>query len=96
MAKVFATRTSRSPLTHKEIRTSGGFFGDSSGPKVAESSGRKRHTFITVREMFSRHTWVYVMRHKSDAVEMFEQFLADSRTYYVPSKVAIVRSDRGG
>ena len=36
------------------------------------------------------------MRHKSDAAEMFEQFLADTRADGVPSKVVIVRSDGGG
>ena len=68
---------------------------DLSGPKVVESLGRKRYTLI-VREDFSRYTWVYFMRHKSDAAEMFEQFLADTRTDGVPSKVVIVRSDGGG
>ena len=36
------------------------------------------------------------MRHKSDAAEMFEQFLADTRADGVPSKVVIVRADGGG
>ena len=36
------------------------------------------------------------MRHKSDAAELLEQFLADTRADGVPSKVAVVRSNRGG
>ena len=32
------------------------------------------------------------MRHKSDAAELFEQFLADSRAVGAPSIVVIVRS----
>ena len=36
------------------------------------------------------------MRHKSDAEEMFKQFLADTRADGVPSQVMIVRSDGGG
>ena len=36
------------------------------------------------------------MRHKSDAAELFKEFLADSRADDVPSKVVIVRSDGGG
>ena len=36
------------------------------------------------------------MRHKSDATELFEHFLADTRADDVPSKVVIVRSDEGG
>ena len=36
------------------------------------------------------------MRHKLDAAEMFEHFLADTRAGDVPSQVVIVRSDGGG
>ena len=36
------------------------------------------------------------MHHKSDAAEMSEQFLADTRADGVPPKVTIVRSDGGG
>ena len=36
------------------------------------------------------------MYHKSDAAEMFEQFLADARAGDVPSKVVVVNSDGGG
>ena len=64
---------------------------DLSGPKVIESPGRKRHTFVE-RDDLSPYTWVYFVRHKSDAVELFEQFLADSRADGVPSTVAIARS----
>ena len=70
-------------------------FVDLSGRKVVESPGRKSYTLI-VRDDFSRYTWVYFMRHKSDAAEMFEQFLVETRAHGVPSKVVIVRSDGGG
>ena len=46
-------------------------FVESSGPKAVESLGRKRFTLI-VRDDFSRYKWVYFMRHKSDAAELFE------------------------
>ena len=36
------------------------------------------------------------MRHKSDAAEMFKQFLSDTRADGVPSHVVNVRSDGGG
>ena len=36
------------------------------------------------------------MLHKSEAADVFEQFLADARADGVPSKVVIVRSDGGG
>ena len=64
-------------------------------PKVVESLERKRYTLI-VRDDFSRCTWVYFMRHKLDAAEMFEQFLVYTRADGVPSKVVIVRTDGGG
>ena len=70
-------------------------FVDLSGPKVVDLLGRKSYTLI-VRDDFSRYTWVYFMRHKSDAAEMFEQFLVETRAHGVPSKVVIVRSDGGG
>ena len=50
----------------------GRVFVDLSGPMVVESLGRVRYTLI-VRNDFSRYTWVYFMRHKSDAAEMFKQ-----------------------
>ena len=46
----------------------GRVFVDLSGPKVVESLGRKRYTL----DDFSRYTWVYFMRHKSDAAELFK------------------------
>ena len=36
------------------------------------------------------------MRHKPDAAELFEQFLADSRADDALFKVVFVRSDEGG
>ena len=49
----------------------GRVFVDLSAPKVVESDGGKRCTLI-VRDDFSRYTWVYFMRHKSDAAETFK------------------------
>ena len=68
---------------------------DLSGPKAVESHGGKRYTLI-VRDDFSRYTWAYFMRHKSDAADMFKQFLADTHADDVPSQVVTVRSDGGG
>ena len=68
---------------------------DLSGPKVVESDGGKRYTLI-VRDDFSWYTWVYFMRHKSDAAETFKQFFSDTRADGVPSQVVTVRSDGGG
>ena len=68
---------------------------NSSGSKVVDPHRGKRYTLI-VRDVFSRYTWVYFIRHKSDAAEMFKQFLADTRTDGVSSQVVIVRSNGGG
>ena len=68
---------------------------DLSGPKVVESHGGQRYTLI-VRNDFSRYTWVYFTRHKSDAEETFKQFLSDTRADDVSSQVVTVRSDGRG
>ena len=73
----------------------GRVFVDLSGPKVIKSHRGKRYTLI-VRDDYPRYTWLYFMRHKSDAAEMFQQFLADTRADGVPSLVVAVRSDGGG
>ena len=62
---------------------------------MEESLGKKRYTLVVCDE-FLRYMWVYFMRHKSDATELFQQFLANSRTDGVPSTVVIIRSDGGG
>ena len=73
----------------------GRVFVDLSGPKVVKSHGGKRYTLI-VRDDFSRYTWVYFLRHKSDAAETLKQFLSDTRADGVPSQVVTVLSDGGG
>ena len=45
---------------------------------------------------FSRFTWTYFMRQKSDAVALFEQFRADERVAGTPSAVEVVRTYEGG
>ena len=66
-------------FTHTRADTNlGSVLVDLSGPKVVEPLGRKRYT-LSLRDDFSRYTWVYFVRHKSDAARLFEQFLADSR-----------------
>ena len=49
-----------------------------------------------IRDDFTRMTWVYFLRKKSNATEAFKHFLADVRADGVPSTVEIVRSDGGG
>ena len=50
----------------------GRIFVDLSEPMVVESHGGKRYTLI-VRGDFTRYTWVYFMRHKSDTAETFKR-----------------------
>ena len=66
-----------------------------SGPKVVKSHGWKRYTLI-VRDDFSRYTWVYFTRRKSDAAEILKQFLSGTHADGVPSQVMSVRSDGDG
>ena len=68
---------------------------DLSGSKAVESHGGKRYTLI-VRDDFPRYTWVHYLRPKSDAAEMFKQFLAGTRAEGVLSQGVIVRPDGGG
>ena len=62
---------------------------------MVESLRRKRYVLM-VRDDLLRNTWGYFMRHKSDAAETVELFLADTREDGVPSKVSIALSDGGG
>ena len=76
---VLRSRTSsKIPLSHEQIKRSEGLE-YLRGPEVVESLGRKRYTLL-VCDPFSRYTWMYFMRHKSDAVELFQQFLVGVET----------------
>ena len=50
---------------------------------------------LLICDDFSRFTWTYFMRQKSDTVALFEQFLADERVAENTSAVEVVRSDEG-
>ncbi|CAN0133483.1 unnamed protein product [Discosporangium mesarthrocarpum] len=51
---------------------------------------------MIVRDDFSRYTWVYPLRHKSEAREKFKLLLAENNLGTAPSAVLRVRSDDGG
>ena len=74
--RVFA-RASSSPCTHADKKL-GRVLVNLSGPKVLESLGRKRYTLVVLDD-FSRYTWVYFVRHKLEATELFEQLFAYTR-----------------
>ena len=65
MAKGFRKGIKRSTHTRADNNL-GRVLVDLSGPKVVESLGKKWYT-LTVRDNFSRFTWVCFVRHKSDA-----------------------------
>ncbi|CAM9259353.1 unnamed protein product, partial [Laminaria digitata] len=73
----------------------GRVFVDLSGPKRTPSLLGKRYVML-VMDDFTRHAWLYFLKHKSDAAGTFRKFLADVRADGVPSKVENVRSDNGG
>ena len=51
---------------------------------------------LLICDDFSRFTWTYFMRQKSDTVALFEQFLADECVAGTPSAVKMIRSDEMG
>ncbi|KAM1068509.1 hypothetical protein ACFX2A_000471 [Malus domestica] len=50
--------------------------------------------FLTIVDDYTRCTWVYLMRHKSDTCTFFMHFIALVETQYM-STVKIIRSDNG-
>ena len=67
---------------------------DICGPITPKSFGDKRY-FITFIDDYTRKTWVYFLKEKSEAFETFKKFkvMVEKRTgYYIKA----LRSDRGG
>ena len=67
-------------------------FMDVSGPKLVESVGGMKCSFL-IRDGFPRKIWTYFGKHKSDTTNAFEQNLADVGTQCIPSVVQTVRPD---
>ena len=61
----------------------GCFFVDICGEKSVESIGEKQYMLL-ICDDFSRFTWTYFMRQKSDTITLFEQFLTDERVAETP------------
>ncbi|CAM9894135.1 unnamed protein product, partial [Ascophyllum nodosum] len=79
----------------KADKVFGRLFVDICGKKYVEPIGGKRYMLL-ICDDFSRFTWTYFMRQKSDTVTLFEQFLANERVAGNPSAVEVVRLDEGG
>lgn len=67
---------------------------DVCGPIPTPSPGKKRYT-MTIIDDYSRYTWVYFLKEKSEVNTILKQFIEMSRTQMnkIPK---CVRSDRGG
>ena len=72
----------------------GRVFVDLSGPKRTPSLSGARYVML-VKDDYSRHAWVYFLKHTSDSGDAFRKFFDDARADGVPSKVEIVRSNNG-
>ncbi|CAL2238881.1 unnamed protein product [Prunus armeniaca] len=62
------------------------------GYKVASISGAKY--FLTIVDDYTRCTWIYLMKHKSDARTLLVNFINMIATQF-DSKIKIIRSDNG-
>ena len=94
MAKGIARPIKRN--THsRAIKMFGRVFVDVCGKKKVSGKGGKKYMLL-ICDDYSRFTWVYFLRSKSEAVVYFKQFLSDVRATGTPSTVEIVRSDKGG
>ncbi|KAK0576062.1 hypothetical protein LWI29_011265 [Acer saccharum] len=67
---------------------------DVCGPMSIQARGGYEY-FITFTDDYSRFGYVYLMRHKSDAFDMFKAFKAEVENQ-LENHIKILRSDRGG
>ncbi|KAK0605321.1 hypothetical protein LWI29_025463 [Acer saccharum] len=67
---------------------------DVCGPMSIQARGGYEY-FITLTDDYSRFGYVYLMRHKSDAFDMFKAFKAEVENQ-LEKHIKILRSDRGG
>ena len=51
--------------------------------------------YVTFTDNFSRHGYVYLIRHKSDTFEKFKEFKHEVENQ-LGKKIKVLRSDRGG
>ena len=94
MAKGYQTGISRRTGNRAQNKL-GRVFVDLNGRKDVASLGGKHYAMI-VRDDYSRESWLYFLRRKSDSDSAFNRFLANVRADGFPSAVHIVRSDNGG
>ncbi|KAG8498488.1 hypothetical protein CXB51_005003 [Gossypium anomalum] len=90
-------KMTKSPFTGKSERASdllGLIHSDVCGPINTQAKGGF-HYFITFTEDFSRYGYVYLMGHKSEALEKFKEFKNEVQNQ-LGKTIKTLRSDRGG
>ncbi|KAK8708192.1 hypothetical protein V6N13_059237 [Hibiscus sabdariffa] len=87
----------KAPFSGKGERASdllGLIHSDVCGPMNTQARGGFQY-FITFTDDFSRYGYIYLMRHKSEALERFKEFKNEVQNQHGKS-IKALRSDRGG
>ncbi|KAK8597339.1 hypothetical protein V6N12_065809 [Hibiscus sabdariffa] len=90
-------KMTKAPFNGKSERASdllGLIHSDVCGPMNTQARGGF-HYFITFTDDFSRYGYIYLMRHKSEALEKFTEFRNEVQNQHGKS-IKALRSDRGG
>ena len=89
-------KQTRLPFGHGSIKTKAPFdlihcdiWGAFRVPSISRA-----HYFLTIVDDFSRHTWVYLMRHKSETQGLLRNFFAQVQTQF-NTTVKCLRADNG-
>ncbi|KAK9025215.1 hypothetical protein V6N11_065111 [Hibiscus sabdariffa] len=91
------SKMTKAPFTGKGERASdllGLIHSDVCGPMNTQARGGFQY-FITFTDDFSRYGYIYLMRHKSEALEKFKEFKNEVQNQHGKS-IKALRSDRGG
>ncbi|KAK8670607.1 hypothetical protein V6N13_037225 [Hibiscus sabdariffa] len=87
----------KAPFSGKGERASdllGLIHSDVCGPMNTQARGGYQY-FVTFTDDFSRYGYIYLMRHKSEALEKFKEFKNEVQNQHGKS-IKALRSDRGG
>ncbi|KAK8593567.1 hypothetical protein V6N12_045644 [Hibiscus sabdariffa] len=91
------SKMTKAPFTGKGERASdllGLIHSDVCGPMNTQARGGFQY-FITFTDDFSRYGYIYLIRHKSEALEKFKEFKNEVQNQHGKS-IKALRSDRGG
>ncbi|KAL4364065.1 hypothetical protein GQ457_04G018560 [Hibiscus cannabinus] len=90
-------KMTKAPFSGKDERASdllGLIHSDVCGPMNTQARGGFQY-FITFTDDFSRYEYIYLMRHKFEALEKFKEFKNEVQNQHGKS-IKALRSDRGG